>query len=975
MAFELRREAPIPSMGATYQEFIDADSGAKHIHLKAESDENCFMASFPTLPRADDGRAHILEHLALCGSAKYPTRDPFFAMTRRSLATFMNAMTASDHTMYPFASQGRQDFFNLLDVYLDSAFFPNLDRLDFLQEGWRLSENEDGSLAYNGVVFNEMKEPMADPGRAVWQGLQKALKPGTTYAFESGGDPLSIPQLTHEELKAFHAEHYHPSRATFWSYGNIDPREIQSRIESEVISKIATRLPRIAPDAAPAPSSAIHAQLPLPSSGAPNEHVFAAAWILGDTGTDQRELSDWQIFMHAIAGGSASPMAAAMENAGFGRPDMLHVDMHHRQATLHLGMGGLDGSQTQAARELVFSTLEQIANDGIPEERLRSVLRDFEMMSVEIRGGSTPHGLRALMSMAPYELNGADPVEALDSRAELARAAQSIKDPDYIKRMARKLLDSQARVEAVFAPDPDLLPSRERAEAQLLAQAREALAPADLQRIREESAQLLARQRAEPDFSCLPKITPAQIEREPSRGLVVEFEPSVQGAARAFVEAPTNGVGYFGVSVDASSLAPQDWPWFSLGLEFSMELGCAGKDFQEADIARNERGASFGASDEPSPGARGSGANFALRARYGAKSLEREAASMAQALCEAAAFPRFDEADRLAYLIQSTCQEAVQDLSQSGAQLASWAAVRAFGGPAAYSGAVGGLARLEFLRELDALSRSEEGMASIQTRLREVFDKLAHAPATMTYFGSREGAKAAFEAGAPLLASRRGCASLSIQESAIHAPAPGMVEPVALLGPGQLNYCHAQWAAPTQGHPDVGPMMVLGAYLGNVHLHRAVREEGGAYGSGARLAAAHGAFGMSSYRDPRLGATYADFEAAIDAVAGGQVGADGLEEAIVSIMQSLDRPGSPADQARLALARATANLDYPERQRLRQAILDCQASDLARVAKTYLQGQPCSKAAYVCPKAAAEAGELGMQSHALAPSAPRRMKP
>jgi Zn-dependent M16 (insulinase) family peptidase len=975
MAFELRREASIPSMGATYQEFIDADSGSKHIHLKAESDENCFMVSFPTIPRADDGRAHILEHLALCGSAKYPTRDPFFAMTRRSLATFMNAMTAADHTMYPFASQGRKDFFNLLDVYLDAAFFPNLDRLDFLQEGWRLSPQEDGSLAYNGVVFNEMKEPMANADRGMWQGIQKALKPGTTYAFESGGDPLSIPQLSHEELKTFHAEHYHPSRATFWSYGDVDPLEIQARIESEVISKITTRLPRVSPDAAALPTAPILMDLPLPSSGNGAEHGFSAAWVIGDIGSDMRMLGDWQIFMQAIAGDSASPMAAALENAGFGRPGILHVDMQHRQATAHLGMDGLEAGQAQAARDLIFSTLEEIARDGIPEERLRSVLRDFEMLSVEVRGGSTPYGLRALMSMAPAELNGADPVEALDSRADLERAHESIKNPDFIKRMARHLLDSPARVEATLTPDSDQLPARERAEAELLARAQADMTPAQLEELRADSAALLARQRAEPDFSSLPKITPSDIEREPSRGLSVEFEPSTQGPARAFVEAPTNGVGYFSALVDASSLTREDWPWFTLGLDLTMQLGCGALNFQEAEASRTQRGASFGAGAEPSTSARGSESSFALRSRYGAKSLEREAGAMAQALAEALAAPRFDESERLAYLIQSSFQQASQDLSQSGAQLASWAAARAFGDSAVYSSTVGGLARLDFLRELDALSRSPEGMAQIQETLALTFDKLADAPVTMSYFGSRAGADAAFDAAAPLLANRRGTARLDRQEALIHAEAPGITQPVALTGPGQLNYCHAQWAAPKQGHPDVGPMMVLGAYLSNVHLHRLVREEGGAYGSGAQLAAARGAFGLSSYRDPRLGSTYADFEAVIALVCEGPISQDGLEEAIVSVMQSLDRPGSPADQARLALARGLNGLTFEDRQALRSSILDCSGAELARVAKTYLQGKPSSRAAYVCPKAAAEAEDLGMLAHPLTPAPAKRMKP
>ena len=221
MAFNKLRTRSIPSMHAEVQEYEDQASGARHIHLATDDPELVFLVGFPTVPDTSDGRAHILEHLALCGSARYPVRDPFFSMLRRTTAHFMNAMTYSDKTVYPFATADKTDFFNLLDVYLDAAFFPRLDYLDFLQEGWRLALDDD-RLACHGVVFNEMKGAFSDPVRALSCGISAHLLKGTTYAFESGGDPLDIPSLTHEALKEFHATHYHPSQAVFMSAGRID---------------------------------------------------------------------------------------------------------------------------------------------------------------------------------------------------------------------------------------------------------------------------------------------------------------------------------------------------------------------------------------------------------------------------------------------------------------------------------------------------------------------------------------------------------------------------------------------------------------------------------------------------------------------------------------------------------------------------------------------------------------------------------
>lgn len=962
MTFKLHREAAIPAQGVIYQEFHDEASGAKHIHLKSDSDENCFMVSFPTVPRSHDGRAHILEHLSLCGSAKYPTRDPFFAMTRRSLATFMNAMTGADVTMYPFASQGRKDFFNLLDVYLDAAFFPNLERIDFLQEGWRLALDEHGKASYNGVVFNEMKEPLSNPGRATWHGLQAALKPGTTYAFESGGDPLHIPELTHEELKEFHATHYHPSRATFWTYGNIDPRDIQARIESEVISKATDKIARIQPDSAAAPTSIREVNIPIPAQEGSEEHGFAISWLLGESAKDPDAVRDWQLFFHAIAGDSASPMSLAVEGAGFGREGLVGFTSQQRQSSAHLGMDGLTREEIPAAKALLLNTLSDIARDGIPESRLRSILRKFEVANLEVKGSSgMPHGLASLYSMVSIELNGGDPLRTLDVQASLAKSLIKIQDAEFIKGMARQLLDSEARIESTTIPDLDFLPSRERQEAAALAKIEAEMTPEQKTQIIEDSAQLLARQRAKPDFSSLPKIEPKDIERQPSTSLPLFFTPALRGPSTAFVPSPTNGVEYFGLVVDASRVAPADWAWLSLGVQLSMSLGFGDKDFEQAALYRSERGSGFGAALDVDAPRKGSDQGMSIHINYSAKGLTRESASMAQALGEILSAPRFDEDARIAFLIQSSHQEMLKSISQSGSTLASDTSAMGMGGLSSFMKATGGMASYDFSRELDSLSRSPEGLAVIKDRLTGIFEQLSSAPIMATYFGDEQGAIQAFAQARKTLSARVGFPSLTSQEFPIPTPEPSIEEPMAIHGPGQLNYCHARWVGPTDGHEDVGPAMVLGAYLRNTFLHRVVREEGGAYGGSASYSAGTCSFSMSSYRDPRLGGTFSDFESAVAAATHGEIAEDDLSEAIVSVMQSLDKPGTPHSRAKASLARGMAGITQERRESLRSSILQCSESDLRRIAKTYLDGKPASKAAYVCPKSADEANELGMR--------------
>ena len=240
-AFELLREQDIPSLKVRYQEFRHRVTGAQHIHLAADNSENVFLVALRTVPMDSTGVAHILEHTALCGSEKYPVRDPFFMMIRRSLNTFMNAFTSSDWTAYPFASQNKKDFNNLLGVYLDSVFFARLDPLDFAQEGHRLefanASDATSELTFKGVVYNEMKGAMSSINSVLWQTMSKHLYPTSTYHYNSGGEPANIPDLTYDQFKAFYQNHYHPSNAIFVTFGDIPAVEHQASFEENALSR------------------------------------------------------------------------------------------------------------------------------------------------------------------------------------------------------------------------------------------------------------------------------------------------------------------------------------------------------------------------------------------------------------------------------------------------------------------------------------------------------------------------------------------------------------------------------------------------------------------------------------------------------------------------------------------------------------------------------------------------------------------
>ncbi len=242
-AFDLVRQQFIPALSTTVFEYRHKKTNAVHYHLGNQNPEKVFLVAFRTQPMDSKGTAHMLDHTALCGSQKYPVRDPFFSMIRRSLNTFMNAFTAADWTAYPFATQNDKDFNNLLSVYLDAAFHANLNPLDFAQEGIRV-ELENDRPVYKGIVFNEMKGAMSAATDQLYHKLAHHLYPKTTYHYNSGGDPKDIPDLSYEQLKAFYQSHYHPSNAVLMSFGDLEVTEFHAQVESQALQNFEHEIGR-----------------------------------------------------------------------------------------------------------------------------------------------------------------------------------------------------------------------------------------------------------------------------------------------------------------------------------------------------------------------------------------------------------------------------------------------------------------------------------------------------------------------------------------------------------------------------------------------------------------------------------------------------------------------------------------------------------------------------------------------------------
>ena len=944
--FEPVRRARIESLDLSFEEYLHATTGARHFHLDAEDDNNAFLVAFLTVPRDSTGVAHILEHTSLCGSRRFPVRDPFFMMIRRSLNTFMNAFTASDWTAYPFATRNRKDFDNLLEVYLDAAFFPRLDRMDFAQEGHRIERARPGDpgseLVYKGVVYNEMKGAMSPPAAQVGQRLQSLLFPTITYHHNSGGDPSEIPSLTWEMLRDFHTRQYHPSNAVLMTYGDLPAARHQEAFERLALGRFERREIDVSiPDEqrydAPRQTFDRYAANE-PETEARTHHLMG--WLLGRAG-DPDEAMRAQLLAGVLLDHGGSPLRRALETTELGAApsELSGLDDSTREATFSCGIEGSEVEHADAFETLVLSVLDDVARDGVPREELESVLHQIELGQREITGGGFPYGLRLMVRSLGPTLHGADGLAALDIDPRLEALRSEAEDPGFLRGLVRdKLLDNPHRVRLTMGPDPELPERRAAAERERLEAIRGGMSEADLAAVDEAAADLKRRQEADEDPSLLPKVGVEDVPADLTipEGEAISFGP----APGVWYSAGTNGLAYLRVVVDLPPLAPDLLALLPAYCDCVTEVGSAGRDYlatqarQAAVTGGLGASLSVGVSQEDLERLQGW---FVLSG----KALVRNQGALADLLAETFASPRFDEAERLRELVAQARVHAEAQITRSGHLLAMSAAGAGLGRYAALEDEWHGVRGIRSLKGLDDSFAESGALADFAARLEAIREAIGKSRMEILAVGEALG-PAAECAGALARSIANGAARSAPfdPETRVGAGAgagAGEAPREAWLTTSEVSFCARAFPAVPQAHPDAPALRVLGPYLRNTHLHRAIREQGGAYGAGAGYGADAGAFRFFSYRDPRISGTFADFEAAVRRVLDEPQDEAHLEEAILGVISDLDRPSSPAGEAIGSYFAARHGRDPAQRRRYRQAVLGVTLDDLRRVTERYLR--------------------------------------
>ncbi len=935
-SFRLLRQHQIGSLNIQVEEFEHIATGAQHIHLAADNPENVFLVALRTVPKDSTGVAHILEHTALCGSQKYPVRDPFFMMTRRSLNTFMNAFTSSDWTAYPFASMNRKDYNNLLDVYLDAVFFSRLDPLDFAQEGHRLefekADDASSPLVYKGVVYNEMKGAMSSVPAQLWHTLTKHLYPTSTYHYNSGGDPEAIPDLSYDQLLAFYHSHYHPSNAIFMTYGDIPAAELQAKFETRALSQFERLDHQISVPDEKRYYSPIRVQesYPFNEENTQRKTHVVIGWLLGKT-TNLEESLRAKLLSSVLLDNSATPLMHALETSELGSSPSPLCGLDDSQKEL-LFVCGLEGCEDKSAEEieaLVFSVLNKVAGEGIPQEDVEAALHQLELHQREIGGGSYPYGLQLILTALTAATHRGDPVKLLDVDNTLAQLRKDIQDPDFIKNLARQwLIDNPHYVRLTMTPDNQINSHKEAAEKLKLAIVKEKLSQEEKQQIVTLSAALKTRQDGQEDESILPKVTLADVpKQEITLGSTRE---KIDSCTLTSYATGTNGLVYQQAVFDFPTLEDELLCTLPLYSTCVTEVGVGEKDYLTTQKWQTRVSGGVNAYSS----IRGQADDIHTVNGYftfSGKALNRNHDELTELMKETIYQVRFTEKNRLKDLVSQLRSVREQGVVGSGHSLAMLAASAGICATAKLSHNLAGLAGTRALKKLDESLKNTSELDALSEKLTALHQQIIKMPMQLLLVGED----------ASLNEFKQNCRQLIAPESASSEDRFSLAkvnEKVneAWLTNSDVSYCAKAFPTVAMDHEDSAALVVLGGFLRNGYLHKAIREQGGAYGGGATQDNNSAAFCFYSYRDPRLLETLDDFDKSIQWLLDTDHSWQRVEEAILGVVSSLDKSESPAGRAKRLFHAELHGRTLERRQRFRERVLATTQEDLKRVAEKYL---------------------------------------
>lgn len=940
--FVVKEIRPVTDFQLTALRLQHQKSGADYLHIDRNDTNNVFSVAFRTTPKYSNGLPHILEHTTLCGSKKYPCRDPFFKMLNRSMANFMNAMTAPDYTFYPFCTENQSDYYNLMSVYLDAVFNPMLRESDFRQEGWRLEhknvDDKSSPIEIKGVVYNEMKGVYSDNQQIYNEHFLNYILPSNTYGVNSGGDPSIIPSLTHADLVAFHDRYYHPSNSRFYSYGNFNlENHLQflndtflKNCSADLSIKDESKVPNESRWTLPKRKHVTCREDPMIPKDKQSSLSIGTLWSDITNTQDTFELAILSRLL--LNGPNAKFYKALIEpNIGTDFSSATGFTDQTRDTFFAVGLQGLNESDFDCVESIYENTLKSIIKEGFDKRDIDNILHSVEL---SMRHQTSNFGLHLLYGILPIWNHDGNITDSMCVSEKIEKFKEKLTNqPKYLESLVEKyLLNNKHKLVITMSPENNYEDIRKENEEKLLKEKLALLSDVEKDNIYQQGLELRQQQDAVQDITCLPSLSLDDLKKTTDS---VPLQKEIINNAPVFIfPQPTNQVTYFKSLINTSHLSHDQKNLIPLFCNVVTRMGTKSMDFRQFDqLVRKSTGGlsmSQGIIDSPR-----NLYNMKETVVLNSHCLDKNVNEMFDLWKQIFSEVTFQDENRFKTLIQEEASSLANSISGSGHMYAMLCATAGINPIDALRESYGGL---QYVSSMKKIAQTED-LSPILKELQNISEQILNKNTMKCSLTITEENSKAVNGLESFLNTISGNWNLSNEYSTVEKQ-DNDVKCFHHVLPFSVNYCAKALPGVHYTHKDYAPLKVLCKYMSSKYLLPTVREKNGAYGSGASISSS-GSIQMFSYRDPKPVETFQAFDHACDWVNKKKITVEELNEAKLAIFQGIDHPVAPMAKGN---ALFLYDMDQLIKQEHRNQIMNVKIDDILNVANSYFSNSNFAKA-------------------------------
>jgi Zn-dependent M16 (insulinase) family peptidase len=961
-AFKLVREESIPELNSAAKLYVHKKTGARLLSVTNDDENKVFSINFRTTPKDSTGAPHILEHSVLNGSEKYPVKEPFVELLKGSLATFVNAMTYPDKTCYPVASQNVQDFYNLIDVYMDAVLHPLISEQTLMQEGWHYEINDPTApLTYKGVVFNEMKGAYSSPDGILETRVIESLFPRHIYGVDSGGDPRHIPDLSYENFRNFWETYYHPSNSFTFFYGNDDPDMRLKLMEGYLKDYRKKKVKSVVPLARSfkRPRKVEYAYDAGEDKDIDKKHYLVVNWMQPDTSDPVLTISLW-ILGHILIGTPASPLKNALLESGLGE-DLagLGTETSLRHTLFSTGLKGTRKRHAKKIEKLIFDTLESLVREGIDPDTVAASINTLEFRLRENNTGGFPVGLALMLRVLTTWIHDEDPFKLLAFEGPLNEIKHRLaEDRRYFENLIQThLLDNPHRTVLRLKPDPELGRRFEEDEKARLEKIRESMSESQIAALVENTQKLKLRQET-PDpaeaLETLPVLKLADLEKS-NKSIPIEVL-EIQAAKVLYHDLFTNGIVYLDLGFDLHALPMELLPLTEIFARALLEMGTGQEDHVRLSqrIGKSTGGIRGSAITATTLGSRQSVAKLVLRG----KSTVPQSAELLSILKDILLSANFDNRERLKQIVLEEKAGLESALIPSGHSFVNQRLRAQFSESGWAQDQLSGIGYLFALCELSA--DIDKRWKSVLKRLEAIREALVN---RNNFLCNVTLDAKNWETFMPQLE-----AFLTVLPARKVRLLPFEVQPTqrkeGLTIPAQVNYVGKGANLYDHGYQYDGSAEVITGYLRLAYLWEKIRVQGGAYGGFSMFDDASGIFTFLSYRDPNIATTLENYDKAaafLKSLDASRLSDNELTKAIIGAVRGMDSYQLPDAKGYTSMLRHLTGRTDEIRQEIREEILSTNGEDFIAFGEVLEKVAQSNAVAVMGSQSAIEAANLGLE--------------